>query len=103
MGARRTFKAVAATLALGLLLLLGATTGSAFAHEVQHAGHHSAAMHSQGICAWMCAVGHGLQIVVFCPPADFAPSDLVFAALDRPGPSNALPTPPTRGPPACVA
>jgi hypothetical protein len=48
-------------LAIGLLLLLGGTTGSAFAHEIQHAGHHNAGMHSQGICAWMCAAGSALD------------------------------------------
>lgn len=52
---------LACTLAVGLLLLLGGTTGSAFAHEIQHAGHHNAGMHSQGICAWMCAAGNALD------------------------------------------
>lgn len=54
-------RVLACTLAVGLLLLLGATTGSAFAHDIQHAGHHSAGMHSQGICAWMCAAGSVLD------------------------------------------
>ena len=46
---------IAFALAVAIVLMLGATTGSAFAHEIQHAAHHSAAMHSTGICAWMCA------------------------------------------------
>jgi hypothetical protein len=52
---------LACTLAVGLLLLLGGTTGSAFAHEIQHAGHHNAGMHGQGICAWMGAAGNALD------------------------------------------
>jgi hypothetical protein len=35
--------------------MLAATTGAAFAHEIQHAAHHTAGMHSSGVCAWMCA------------------------------------------------
>lgn len=58
---RFSTRVLACTLAVGLLLLLGGTTGSAFAHEIQHAGHHSAGMHSQGICAWMCAAGNALD------------------------------------------
>jgi hypothetical protein len=50
---RRLTKTTATILVLGILLLLGATTGSAVAHEIQHA-HHTAAMHSTGVCAWMC-------------------------------------------------
>jgi hypothetical protein len=34
---------------------LAVTTGSAVAHELQHAAHHNAGMHGSGICAWMCA------------------------------------------------
>ena len=54
-------RVLAFALAVGLLLLLGGTTGSAFAHEIQHAGHHNAGMHGQGICAWMCAAGSALD------------------------------------------
>lgn len=57
----RSIRILAWTLAVGFLLLLGGTTGSAFAHEIQHAGHHNAGMHSQGICAWMCAAGSALD------------------------------------------
>src|SRR5207247_10919605 len=42
-------------LAVSVLIMLGATTGGAFAHEIQHAAHHTAGMHGTGICAWMCA------------------------------------------------
>nr|MBI3613324.1 hypothetical protein [Nitrospirota bacterium] len=80
MGARHTFKAIAAALAMGFLLLLGATTGSAFAHEVQHAGHHSPGMHGTGICAWMCAAGQSLEGVA----VDFQVARDLLALTDLP-------------------
>lgn len=52
---RSHLRPIALTLAVAVLLMLGATTGIAFAHEVQHAAHHTAGMHASGICAWMCA------------------------------------------------
>lgn len=52
---RSHLRPVALTLAVAVLLMLGATTGSAFTHEIQHAAHHTAGMHASGICAWMCA------------------------------------------------
>jgi hypothetical protein len=52
---RSYLRPIALTLAVAVLLMLGATTGSAFAHEIQHAAHHTAGMHASGICAWMCA------------------------------------------------
>ena len=52
---RSSLRPVALTLAVAIVLMLGATTGSAFAHEIQHAAHHTAGMHGSGICAWMCA------------------------------------------------
>ena len=41
--------------AFAVIALLAVTTGSAVAHELQHAAHHDAGMHGSGICAWMCA------------------------------------------------
>ncbi|HLG43993.1 MAG TPA: hypothetical protein VI337_03160 [Nitrospirales bacterium] len=52
---RPVLRPIALVLAVAVLLLLGATTGEAFAHEVQHAAHHNAGMHGTGVCAWMCA------------------------------------------------
>ncbi len=52
---RTILRPVAFTLAVAILVMLGAATGSAFAHEVKHAAHHTAGMHATGICAWMCA------------------------------------------------
>lgn len=52
---RSSLRPIALILAVAVLLMVGATTGSAFAHEIQHAAHHTADMHTSGICAWMCA------------------------------------------------
>jgi hypothetical protein len=49
------FKTIVWIVACAVIALLAVTTGSAVAHELQHAAHHSAGMHGSGICAWMCA------------------------------------------------
>lgn len=49
------FKNTVWVLAGAVMVLLAMTTGSAVAHELQHAAHHDAGMHASGICAWMCA------------------------------------------------
>lgn len=38
-----------------VIALLAVTTGSAVAHELQHAAHHGGGMHASGVCSWMCA------------------------------------------------
>ncbi len=50
-----SFRSFIWILACVVIVLLAMTTGSAVAHELQHAAHHNAAMHGTGICAWMCA------------------------------------------------
>lgn len=67
---------VARVLVLAVLLMLGATTGAAVAHEIQHAAHHSSGMHSSGICAWMCATA-GTAVTIVLQPAR---SEVVRAA-----------------------
>ncbi|MBA5870718.1 MAG: hypothetical protein GDA68_12085 [Nitrospira sp. CR2.1] len=56
------FKGIVWIVALAVIALLAVTTGSAVAHELQHAAHHDAAMHGSGICAWMCATA-GVHVV----------------------------------------
>ncbi len=94
------FRILTGTLALGFLLLLGATTGSAFAHEVQHAGHHSAGMHGTGICAWMCAAGQGIESAPLTIAGGVAPVATLPFVLDVACPSSPHATSPTRGPPS---
>ena len=62
---RSLLRPIACTLAVAILLMLGATTGSAFAHEIQHAAHHNANMHATGICAWMCATAGSVATAAF--------------------------------------
>jgi hypothetical protein len=50
-----SFRSLVWVVAFAVVVLLAATTGSAIAHELQHAAHHNAGMHGSGICAWMCA------------------------------------------------
>jgi len=56
-------------MAVAVLLMLGATTGAAFAHEIQHAAHHTAGMHATGICAWMCATAGAVTTAIVQPAA----------------------------------
>ena len=64
---RSSVQSTAWVLAVAVLLMLGTTTGGAFAHEIQHAAHHTAGMHSSGICAWMCATAGTAATIVLQP------------------------------------
>lgn len=64
---RLSLTSIAWVLVVAVLAMLGATTGAAFAHEIQHAGHHTAGMHSSGICAWMCATAGTLSTTALQP------------------------------------
>lgn len=56
------FKSTVWVVAFAVLVILAVTTGSAVAHELQHAAHHNAGDHGSGICAWMCATA-GVHVV----------------------------------------
>jgi hypothetical protein len=51
------FQSSACLLLLAVLFMVGGAMSASVAHDLQHAAHHSAASHSKGICAWMCATG----------------------------------------------
>jgi hypothetical protein len=76
---RSHLRPIALTLAVAIVLMLGATTGSAFAHEIQHAAHHTAGMHGTGICAWMCATAGAVTTAT------------IHATIVTPNEDNALP------------
>jgi hypothetical protein len=63
----KLLRPVAFFLAVGIVVMLAAITGSTFAHELQHAAHHNARMHATGICAWMCATAASVTTPVFTP------------------------------------
>jgi hypothetical protein len=65
--APKVLKSVALGLAFGIVLMLAASTGTAFVHELQHATHHNARMHATGVCAWMCASAGTVITPVFLP------------------------------------
>lgn len=76
---RSHLRPIALTLAVAVLLMLGATTGISFAHEVQHAAHHTGGMHATGVCAWMCATAGAVATAT------------VHTAIIIPNADNALP------------
>jgi hypothetical protein len=51
------FQTSACLLLVAVLFMVGGAMSASVAHDLQHAAHHSAASHSKGICAWMCATG----------------------------------------------
>jgi len=51
------FQSSACLLLVAVLFMVGGAMGATVAHDLQHAAHHTAASHSKGICAWMCATG----------------------------------------------
>jgi len=64
-------KATAVALVVAIALVLGLTSVGAFAHEVNHAAHHSPGMHQTGICAWMCATSGAIATFIVQPfPVD---------------------------------
>jgi hypothetical protein len=96
----RFAKVLAWTMAVGLLVLIGGTTGSAFAHDVQHAAHHSPAMHGKGICAWMCAAGQALEEITLTVQSETAPVASLGLTPQLQPPSCHRPTSASRAPPA---
>ncbi len=79
---RSLHRPIACTLAVAILLMLGATTGSAFAHEIQHAAHHNAGMHATGICAWMCATAGAVATAAFHAAAVTVSVETALSFLD---------------------
>jgi hypothetical protein len=68
MPERKLLSPIAWTLLVAVVLMFGATTGSAVAHEIEHA-HHTAAMHGTGVCAWMCASANTVASAAVLPSA----------------------------------
>ncbi|MBX3236376.1 MAG: hypothetical protein KF814_09500 [Nitrospiraceae bacterium] len=87
-----SLKSVACAVLGAVIILIAATTGSAVAHELQHATHHTAGMHGSGLCAWMCATtaadtagpAHHFQIFAILEQlsmlTDLAASDQIFTS-----------------------
>lgn len=73
------FRSIAWAVVAAVVLILAATTGTAFAHEIQHAAHHTGGMHATGVCAWMCATAGAVTTAA------------VHATFVTPNEDNALP------------
>ncbi|MEX5218109.1 MAG: hypothetical protein NW701_09810 [Nitrospira sp.] len=70
------FRSSVSLLLLVVLIMLGGAMTASVAHDVQHAAHHTAASHSHGICAWMCAAGGIAQQSSPSPEYVWSESDL---------------------------
>ena len=81
---RSHLRPIACTLAVAILLMLGATTGSAFAHEIQHAAHHNAGMHATAICAWMCATAGAVTAAAVTTIAVLVSVDAALPLVNAP-------------------
>lgn len=82
-----SFKGIVWVVAFAVIALLAVTTGSAVAHELQHAAHHDAGMHGSGICAWMCATAgvdvatsvHAAHLLALSGDLSFSSDQLLFS------------------------
>lgn len=97
----RSFKLAIWVLLFAVAVGPGAATGSAVAHDLTHAGHHSADMHSTGICAWMCAAGAAIDTTPL-PGVHHVPCHRSTGPLSSPAPreSEAFNSLHSRAPPA---
>ena len=59
-----------------LVLVNGYMAAPSVAHAAKHASH-QAGTHSTGICAWLCAVGQGIETSSVIPEAKPLPTDIV--------------------------
>lgn len=97
---RGTFiRSVAWTLLVTVLFMFGATTGSAVAHEIQHA-HHTAAMHGTGVCAWMCASANTMVAATVVPSVVAPIEELPVPADLQSASAESLHRLQARGPPS---
>ena len=58
------FRTATWSLLIVVIVVLGMTAAGAVAHDLKHAAHHTAGMHSTGICAWMCAAAGAVMTPV---------------------------------------
>lgn len=93
------FKNIVWVVAFAVIALLAVTTGSAVAHELQHAAHHDAGMHGSGICAWMCATAgahvvtpvHATHLFALAGDVSFPSDRILLSQLPAPSQSRAPP------------
>lgn len=99
---RSYLRPFAITLAVAVLLMLGATTGSAFAHEIQHSAHHTAGTHGTGVCAWMCVTAGSVTSAAIISPAVTVVEEAVPHFLSSPHSSESFSQLHARAPPVLL-
>jgi hypothetical protein len=87
-------------LVVTVVTVLAATTASTVAHDLQHAAHHTAGLHSTGVCAWMCAAGQVLEEFQVALQADVSPSIRTAIPLFREPSGGVVSLSASRAPPA---
>jgi hypothetical protein len=93
------FRASARLLLLAVLLMVGGAMSASVAHDLQHAAHHTATSHSNGICAWMCATGGIAQPAWPALLPALYETELIVSASDRHPPTHFFLTLKSRAPP----
>jgi hypothetical protein len=97
------FRSSVCLLLLAMLIMLGGAMSASVVHDVEHAAHHTAASHSQGICAWMCAAGGIAQQSSLSPEYVWSKSDLPASVPDRYLPVHLVTNLISRAPPVFIA
>ena len=97
------FRSSVSLLLLGVLIMLGGAMSASVAHDVQHAAHHTAASHSHGICAWMCAAGGIAQQSLPSPEYVLSESDIPASIPDGYLPVHLATNLTSRAPPVSIA
>jgi hypothetical protein len=92
-------QASARLLLLAVLLTVGGAMSASVAHDLQHAAHHTATSHSNGICAWMCATGGIAQAAWPAPLPALYEAEPIIAAPDRYPPTHIFLSLKSRAPP----
>ena len=97
------FQASAHLLLVAVLLMVGAAMSASVAHELQHAAHHTAASHSKGVCAWMCATGSIAQQSWPAPFHALYEAEPIVSTPDRHPPIHVFLNLKSRAPPPSFA
>jgi hypothetical protein len=98
------FRSSVCLLLLAVLIMLGGAMSASVAHDVEHAAHHTAASHSHGVCAWMCAAG-GIAQQQSSPSPEYvlSESDLPASVPDWYLPVHLVTNLTSRAPPISIA
>ncbi|HEX2055026.1 MAG TPA: hypothetical protein VHF07_00945 [Nitrospiraceae bacterium] len=97
------FHASVHLLLAAVVLMVGGTMSASVAHDLQHAAHHTAASHSKGICAWMCATGGVAQPAWPAPLHALYETEGIAPVPDRHPPIGVLLDLNSRAPPLIFA